>query len=281
MTPPAFLFSTGNTILGGATNVSMCVISLQLLHVLNTIFASLRSASSGSPDAPALAPTSPFEQAYPAPASLTRAEIHTAPEALRAIIRILASVTIGLSIFCCFSGGFGLLPSVFVAVHGAMWLSVTHTVAKLAASVKEMKASQNANCCCGSNGKLAKLHTVAVVGIACSCILLLVGSGIGLGLGTSLWRFRQNCIQFGERAFCYSTAKEESARDLGLWMFYIAGNSFFAGALNITLCVMTIQLIKMLHFVEDWTVLTPKGGPSLRKPEDWVASRNPAVLRSM
>jgi hypothetical protein len=190
-----------------------------------------------------------FAIAYPRPLKRI-VEIRTLPEAMRAAIRVFAPIMLGLGILGAFSGGFCLISSILVLVQGALWLNASSSVPSLAIAVNEMATTPGIACC---GGTFTKLRGLAISGIVFACIELLLALGIGIGIGYAY-------VVNGAIYSCYCPAYYSCTcsnngvinyyTGVGIWLFYAAGNSIIAAALNISLSVATLHLLQIFAAVE-------------------------------
>lgn len=207
-----------------------------------------------------------FAIAYPPPPKKNVVEIRTLPEAVRAAIRIFAPVMLGLGILGASSAGFCLVSSILVLVQGALWLGVTSKVSSLAIAVVELSTTSGMACC---GGTFTKLRGLAIAGIVFACLELALGLGVGIGLGYIYALNGTNanfssfyCIGYYSCRYYPSTSINSSAA-VGIWLFYAAGNSIVAAALNISLCVVTLHLLQMFAAINSSSSPAPAQPPAV------------------
>jgi hypothetical protein len=188
--------------------------------------------------------------AYKEPEPVKAKELRTLPDAVNAIIRVFAPIMIGMGILCLVSGGWCVVSSALVIAQGAIWLEATASHASLAEAMGKNKTLAGVGCC---GGPLSNLRGLAIAGIVFACleILIALGMGIGIGalgiltpLGGTIRVCDPNFNSFCDWVFVPNLASPFFS--FGIWLTYAAGASAIGGAFNISICVATTYLLKML-----------------------------------
>lgn len=184
-------------------------------------------------------------------------------DAVRMLIRTLAPVLIGLGVMCMVSGGPCVVSSALVIAQGAVWLSATATLPEFERVVAAMKTMSISSC--AASGKLAVLRNLAISGIVFASIELLVGFSIGVGVGLFTGSlYQKSLFPSLQRDFngfiiqppsCILRFNDNFWLRISSYFFYFAGNAVVAGAVNVTLSVVTLQLLPV---VDKLTTPPPK-----------------------
>ena len=208
-------------------------------------------------------------------------EIRTLPEAVRATIRVFAPIVLGLGILGAFSGGFCFVSSIIVLVQGALWLLATSSGPSLAFAVVDWSMTSDTACC---GGTFIKLRGLAIAGIVFACVEVLLGLCVGIGVGyiyvlsgvsqppnvSCSSYYPYNCQ-------CYVTSPSviNPIVALGIWLFYAAGNSIIVAALNISLSVSTLHLLRVFAAIQSSSPPPSKPPPIVVSPSktmDWAVA---------
>ena len=153
------------------------------------------------------------------------------------LLRLLASLMLGMAIFTLISGGVSVISSIVAIAQAANLLSVAPSVSGLAAALAEEATRPRVECTCS---RLGQLKALAVFGIVIAIIELVAGVPamgiIGYFLVTPY------CPSYPYYDYYYY-----SRSGVGAWLLYATGNTGVSSVLNLAWSVVTVRLIKMLR----------------------------------
>lgn len=177
----------------------------------------------------------------------TAKELRTLPDGVNASIRVFAPIMVGMGILCMLSGGVCLVSSALVIAQGAVWLQVTKSFASLAGAMGKNRTLAGSGCC---GGPLTNLRGLSIAGIVFGVLEILLGLGVGVGIGAIiLTPFSNYYCDNGYYPNCNSISVSNPFWQVGTWLMYAGGASIIGGAVNISMCVATMQLLAMLNSI--------------------------------
>jgi hypothetical protein len=215
------------------------------------------------PTFPHMAGVNSFPPPPPQSQSATT-KITTAAASAQAFVGMFSSIMIGLAIYAFFTcGTISTISNILVLVQGIKWKMANSSVTKLIAMT-------------GSSSSM-EMGGLAITGIVLGIIELLVSFAVGILNGSGVIGINGWFISNGQCLACllytFSNSCDScrgikpptnSAMNMTTWMSYAFGVSVVVSALNISMCVVSMKILKILNSID----LLNKG------PNDTHASSN-------
>ena len=207
------------------------------------------------------------------PVRQSRAAAAPAPALFLQLLRLLASLMLGVAIFTLISGGVSWVSSIAVIAQAVCLLRLARSTPALDAALYNNADHGGDDCDC-TGSPLRTLRALSILGMTIAIFELLAGVTL-LSLYGALFLDESSlfpgyylgyCPALG--LSCYSSPSFSSYPRLGTsgWALYAAGNTAVSSVLNIAWCVTVFRVVQ-LHRRSALSSGEPKpGGPNERLP---------------